>query len=82
MIQTVKGFITDIKTNSSLVKQKHKNLEGDGWYAGFVNSSINFQLVNDFTFTSDAPFFLFLKIKSVVNSIIREFEIDNFGSVG
>lgn len=62
VIQTpVKGLITDTKTNSSLIKQKHTNMEGDGWYAIFMNSSTHFQLVNDFTFTSDAPFFLSFK---------------------
>lgn len=61
-------------------KQKHKNREGDGWYAFFVNISINFQLANDFT--SNAPFLLFLLLKVYSNFIVRKFQVDNFGSVG
>lgn len=45
-----------------------------------MNSSINLQLLNDFT--SDAPFFLFLKkLKTYVNFISRKFQVDNYSKL-
>ena len=69
-LDTWKGLIRSIK----ILKQKHKNREGDGWYAFFVNSSINFQLANNFT--SDAPFLPFFNYyKPMVISSLENFKL-------
>lgn len=45
----------------------------------FVNISINFQLV---ILLLMLLFFFFLLLKVYSNFIVREFQVDNFGSVG
>lgn len=82
MIQTLVKGLTINTGQILLLRQKHKTWKGNGWYAVFLNSSINFQLGSDFTFASDDPFFPYFLLKAYGYFIIRKIQIDNFSSVG